>query len=384
MPVRKSVSSLSTTERAAFVQALKLLKAAPSQFNPPTPGRYDDYVYTHMQAMLVIKITDTSKPVRNGNWSMTSDMRMPMWAHRCPAFLPWHRELLHQFERDLQRVSANAQLGLPYWDWTVDQSPTALPWTEDFLGGDGQDGPVSTGPFAGKDNWELTISEDGVDHLVRGFGVDRQDAPRLPTPDEQSATLAQATYDTAPWSDDHGEATFRNQLEGWYVPSGAELPIGMHNMVHVWVGGTQGSMLPSTSPNDPVFFLHHCNIDRLWAVWQHQHPAGPFYAPAQPIDGDPGQSLNEPMIFYDNTLSSTPPWTDSPATPLSMIDHRTLNYSYDTDPPSFDIVQGVLATQKAIELSPADAARQRQIDPIKRKALRIDPRDHFRKRLREL
>jgi tyrosinase len=383
MAIRKSVSSLSATERAAFVQALKLLKAAPCQFTPPTAGRYDDYVYTHMQAMLVIKITDTSKPVRNGNWSITSDMRMPMWAHRCPAFLPWHRELLHQFERDLQQVSGNAQLGLPYWNWSVDQSPTASPWTDDCLGGDGQDGPVSTGPFAGKDNWELTISEDGVDHLVRGFGFDRQAGPRLPTPTEETATLAQATYDTAPWSDDRSEATFRNQLEGWYVPSGSDLPVGMHNVVHVWVGGTQGSMLPSSSPNDPVFFLHHCNIDRLWAVWQHQHPSGPLYTPVQPIDGDPGQSLNEPMIFYDNTLSSTPPWADPPVTPSRMIDHRTLNYSYDTDPASFDIAHGLAATRQ-VTLSPAEAARQRQIDPIKQRRLRIDGRDRFRKRLREL
>lgn len=31
-------------------------------------------------------------------------------------------------------------------------------------------------------------------------------------------------------------------------------------------------MLPGTSPNDPVFFLHHCNVDRLWWQWQQNHP----------------------------------------------------------------------------------------------------------------
>ena len=50
-----------------------------------------------------------------------------------------------------------------------------------------------------------------------------------------------------------------NALEGWI--NGPQ----HHNRVHVWIGG---SMLINTSPNDSVFFLHHCNVDRIWALWQ--------------------------------------------------------------------------------------------------------------------
>ena len=39
----------------------------------------------------------------------------------------------------------------------------------------------------------------------------------------------------------------------------------LHNRVHLWVGG---NMAPMTSPNDPVFFLHHCFVDKAWADWQ--------------------------------------------------------------------------------------------------------------------
>ena len=281
--LRKSVSSLSTAERAEFVAALKALKAAPSRFTPPTAGRYDDYVYVHMQAMLIIEINDRTKPVRNGNWTLIDEMRMPMWAHRCPAFLPWHRELLRQLERDLQTVSANPNLGLPYWNWTVDQSPTGEPWTIDLLGGDGADGPVTTGEFAGAVKWELTLSEDGVDHLVRGFGRDTTFGKRLPNTAEETDTLNLTPYDGPPWSDQRTLATFRNRLEGWNVAAFSDLPVGMHNVVHVWVGGTKGTMLPSTSPNDPAFFLHHCNIDRFWAVWQYQHQTEAPYLPVNPI-----------------------------------------------------------------------------------------------------
>jgi tyrosinase len=179
--VRKNQRSLSSAERVAFVRAAKLLKVAPSRFEPPTLSRYDDYVYVHMQAMLMMSIVDRTMAVQNGNWTQTGEMRMPMWAHRCPAFFPWHREFLHQFEVDLQRVSGDATLAIPYWDWTVDQLKNGLPWTDDLLGGDGNNGPVTTGPFAGPDQWRISLSEDGANQLMRGLGGD-PDFPVLPTP----------------------------------------------------------------------------------------------------------------------------------------------------------------------------------------------------------
>jgi tyrosinase len=380
MPVtRKNQSSLTPDERAAFVRALKLLKAAPSQCTPPTRGRYDDYVYIHMQAMLVLSITDPSKPVENGNWTSAGDMRMPMWAHRCPAFFPWHRELLHQFELDLQRVSGDPNMALPYWDWSVSQSPSALPWTDDLLGGDGGNGPVTTGPFAGPDNWKLNISEDNADRLMRGFGADPI-APRLPSPDEVAAALQASPYDQEPWSDQSADASFRNQVEGWYVPPGSPLQIAMHNLVHVWVGGTNGTMLPSTSPNDPAFFLHHCNVDRVWALWQTARQP-PFFSPAAPLDGEPGQSLNEPMTFFDPNLSSTPPWTDPPATPMSVIDHRRLGYVYDTDAPSpqLDALHELNRQVLAVPQPPPGP-----VDPAAFRILQIRPQEHFRFRRDQL
>ena len=51
---------------------------------------------------------------------------------------------------------------------------------------------------------------------------------------------------------------------------------GVHGSVHIWVGGTMSS--PHTSPADPVFWLHHANLDRLWWQWfnspqgNHQNP----------------------------------------------------------------------------------------------------------------
>jgi tyrosinase len=56
-------------------------------------------------------------------------------------------------------------------------------------------------------------------------------------------------------------------------------------------------MILSTSPNDPVFFLNHANVDRLWAEWQTAHP-GKTYAPDV---GSPGNSAESPMPPFGNT-----------------------------------------------------------------------------------
>ena len=54
-----------------------------------------------------------------------------------------------------------------------------------------------------------------------------------------------------------------------------------HGAIHSAVGGF---MTGNLSPVDPVFWLHHCNIDRLWAVWQaRQRAAGRPAFPADPI-----------------------------------------------------------------------------------------------------
>jgi tyrosinase len=80
-----------------------------------------------------------------------------------------------------------------------------------------------------------------------------------------------ATYDAPRWG--ATSSGFGSRLEGW-------LPItrgsALHNRVHVWIGG---DMLVSTSPNDPVFYLNHCNVDRMWAAWLRDR--GSLYVPSQ-------------------------------------------------------------------------------------------------------
>ena len=48
---------------------------------------------------------------------------------------------------------------------------------------------------------------------------------------------------------------------------------GIHNTIHNAVGGPNGHMTYlATSAFDPIFWLHHCNVDRLFALWQGIYP----------------------------------------------------------------------------------------------------------------
>jgi hypothetical protein len=314
MGCRKNQASLTSDERKAFVNAvLKLKNEVPSQMG--LTNRYDDYVQVHMNAMTA----------------------SPGWAHQLPAFLPWHREFLRHFELDLQKIDPTVTI--PYWDWTVDQNPalSTSPFTDVFMGGGGdpsQDDRVTTGLFAqvaGK--WPLNITtgdpppvvpsdppRDNTTYLRREFGIN---VSNLPSPTQLGVALNKTLYDVSPWNRLSIDG-FRNFVEGWRPTGGGPQN---HNRVHVWVGG---NMLPMTSPNDPVFWLNHCNIDRLWGLWMTQHPTADAYLPPSGTPGVPsGHGLNDTMIFF---AGGPAPWPDS-STPAGVTDHHALGYWYDTDQP---------------------------------------------------
>ncbi|MBL8165141.1 MAG: tyrosinase family protein [Anaerolineae bacterium] len=289
MAIRKSVNSLTAQERADYVRGVKLMKAN---------GRYDRFVRIHASVQRT--------PTINA-------------AHMGPAFLPWHRQFILEFERDLQSALGNPDFGLPYWDWAADSSlaPTAMSvWQLDLLGPNGTSeagrNPVLSGEFR-RGQWVIVPSGPGQPtFLERTFA---QDTPSLPNQAGVDAALALTLYDTPPFNQTSTNS-FRNQLEGWVGPQ------RLHNNVHVWVGG---SMSPLTSPNDPVFFLHHCNVDRIWAQWQ-LCSSTPQYLPV--TGGPTGHNRDDQMW----------PWNGSGfegrttrVRPRDVDNHRALGYFYDTE-----------------------------------------------------
>jgi len=168
-------------------------------------------------------------------------------AHRGPAFLPWHRQFLYEFESKLRDI--NPSVTIPYWDWTTPTSRFNI-FTSDFMGSNGiiqNDGtsPVLDGPFA-KGKWKITILPDDTDPSFKGDFLQRQFARwvnSLPSTEHLNVTLQETLYDTPPYNSSPFTIGFRNRLEGWIKQSGDWVNVKtegsqMHNRVHLFIGGS--------------------------------------------------------------------------------------------------------------------------------------------------
>jgi tyrosinase len=281
------------TAAQLFIDGVKKLKD-PALF--PWPGRtdlsmYDVFVFWHHQSMMLM--TPPGQTDRNA-------------AHSGPAFLPWHRYFLIRLEGMLQQAVDDSSFRIPYWDWSADAAlpnPATSPlWDMANLGQFiGVEWPVRLvmNPVTG--NLQMVSRQ-----LERGIGA----AGALPGRDSVRATVRDETvYDMNPLNSS-SPGGIRTLVEGWIGST------RIHNNVHVWVGGDMGL---SSSPNDPVFFLHHCNVDRIWAAWQAKHESA-AYVP----------DMTEPTSLQFHRLDD-PLYSvfEEQVTPRNMLDYRAY-YEYDS------------------------------------------------------
>jgi tyrosinase len=314
--VRNNIIS-DANSRNKYIQGVKLLKN--DFLRTGWPNTYDIFVIWHYNAMMTLT-PPSSTSGRNA-------------AHSGPAFLPWHRWMLVLLEHHLQRVLNDPNFGLPYWDWAADgelspdQQMTAQIWADNCMGGSGS--PVTTGPFA-EGSWQINIEQGFAPGsfspilVPTNRGLERtlgSDVNTLPTRSEVRSVVhlnePNIVYDAFPWNRNSDE--FRNGLEGW--PNGPT----MHNRIHVWIGGDMG---PSTSPNDPVFYLNHCNVDRIWAGWQQIHSNPPYVPNAQADTRLRGHRLND-RLFRITASALFDPIYRGNVRPIDLLD-TSARYTYDT------------------------------------------------------
>ncbi|WP_341874850.1 tyrosinase family oxidase copper chaperone [Streptomyces albofaciens] len=306
--VRKNYLALTAQERHRFIQAVLETKRS---------GAYDALVAIHVRA--------------NSHDYLHRDHGLRT-AHLTPSLLPWHRQFLLYFEQALRAVDPGVTL--PYWDWTRDRGHDSPLWADDFMGGDGRPGDreVTTGPFARRNGWRLRVdvrptghdvwwanghyTQDDRDYLTRAL----RPPSTLSTARQLEDALALPVYDCPPWNHESGDdppyRSFRNHLEGYAKFAWERDFAKLHGSAHRFVGGHMGYL---SSPNDPVFYLHHCFIDKIWADWQHRHPDVPHYLPLEHTRDVPG--LHTPLA----------PWHTM--TPADLLDH-TRYYRYDRLYPS--------------------------------------------------
>ncbi|KAI1750880.1 hypothetical protein F4782DRAFT_531917 [Xylaria castorea] len=288
--VRKSWYALSLGERKHYIDAVKCFRKKPARtplsFAPGARNRMDDFTVSHVNQTLYI---------HDSGWE-----------------LPWHRYMLWQYETGL-RDECGYKGAQPYWDWTlhsddITQDPL---WdgSKYSMGGNGLYVPHGTtngsvpgvpvpqvitrppgtgggcvvdGPFA---NITLTLgpvfpvaagesNRTGLEYnphcLTRDFL--QAIAQKLLSNDTASTLLSQSSL-----------ADYR-----------AFMDRSVHIAGHSYVGGDMSDIF--TSPQDPAFYFHHGQLDRLWAIWQEQAPADRLYA-----------------------TSDTQTWANSPPSPNATI-----------------------------------------------------------------
>lgn len=277
--VRKNVTELTGAEKAEFVSAIKKLKAAPAPDDPRVSNWYDHFVAEHLSKLVC--------------WN-TRQTNQGGYGHNGPDLLTWHRSFLLEFKKALSTVAGHP-MALPYWDWT-DPASTAVVFADDFMGppGDAADDYVVTkGPFR-KGEWSIEVkgfpstNPGQFDDLVRATGK-MPSMTELPPASEVQQALSRPVYDAAPWNPGADpDLSFREYLDGSIGATGQTCQDGMitvqgatgarlHATVHMYVGGQNAEGQPgaltdtATSPNDPIFWLHHTDIDRIAEAWWTTH-----------------------------------------------------------------------------------------------------------------
>ena len=230
-----------------------------------------------------------------------------MWntceAHTDPArenfFLPWHRLYVLQFEDIIRKISGEPKFTLPYWNYT-DAGSRALP-NQFRLKNDAM--------------WKSLYRGSRNPEVNAGTPIDK--VPQA-LPINLDPMKSQAYQETV------ADAGFCANLDN-----------APHGSVHVDVGNERGMGQVPWAANDPIFWLHHCNIDRIWASWNKAGGTNPNDQsfkdePFTFVDGSgakvtrkAGEALNTNGYVYDSYLPRPPGSAPFP-TPGALVDTATL------------------------------------------------------------
>ncbi|RCW87099.1 tyrosinase family protein [Paracoccus lutimaris] len=268
------------------------------------------------------------------NWYRIAFIHLLDCPHGNWWFTNWHRGFIGHFEQICRELSGYADFALPYWDWTdlprlpetffegvlnPVESPLYIATHADF---EAKLKPVMQAEWNSFSPAQL--AQEQLRHYA-DFGAlwsdaysafaDQgnarlltRDAPDLDPITRQAVslpTVLSALRPTGFVKDPRtmvvGELYFNSPVtDSHHVMAGFSILEGQpHNKVHNNVGGTvspEGLMTEFLSPLDPIFFMHHCNIDRLWDVWTRKQirnggPIGPVTSLTEQYD-------KEPYLFF--------------------------------------------------------------------------------------
>ena len=263
--VRKNINSLSPTEINSLRRGVAAMKERTE--SDPTSWWYQANIH------------GTPQGAANSGWQQCE--------HGSFQFLAWHRIYLYYFERILRDAAGNPNLTLPYWNYSdtssADNRAIPLPYRD----------PAEEG--------------NALFEVNRGDGWNL--GARLP-PSAVDTGNALSPRDFLP-----APGGLASQSFGGGNPFGpGRLEVTPHNTVHSNIGAWMGHA--EFAAQDPLFWAHHCNIDRLWEGWLalgdgRTNPSNDAF-------------LNQEYTFFDET--------GKPVTRRvgDFLDLKALGYQYES------------------------------------------------------
>ncbi len=297
---------------------------------------FDEITLAYAKAVLVMQARDDDDPT---SWrfqaALHGTVRQPPpgavgWAdcqHGSWYFLPWHRMYLYFFEKIVRAAVIEAggpeDWAVPYWNYDRPFPANTIPpaFREAQLP-DGTANPLRLTPPR------------------RAAGV-MNGAQIPPQVTSAAAALARTAYSSPPTPSFGGQRIGPVHFDGGF----GAIESTPHNVMHPTIGGQNGGQGicggalmsdPDCAALDPIFWLHHANIDRLWNVWITQ--------PGRANPTDPGW-LGQEFSFYDENGD------EQLMTPQEVLDSANqLGYVYD-DMPSFRLPE--VPPQEPADRAPA-------------------------------
>ncbi len=196
--------------------------------------------------------------IGSGTYGKLVDVHAEMhMQHTSDRLLPWHRIFLLQLEQAIRAL--HPDVSIPYWDWTKASEQSVPAWLAGVL-------PTIVTPTR-------TLTVVRAPGSISSLATIASNVPSI---------MASTTF-----------GSFASPMNG------------VHGSIHIWVGGSMSD--PDTAAADPIFWMHHANLDRLWWQW---------YNSAQ------GNHQNPPLVGMDAVMD---PW---PYTEPDTRDIAALGYTY--------------------------------------------------------
>ena len=246
---------------AIFAYAYRHMRAR----NEGNPRSWRWQWYTHFVAGNTTKSNEITR-IFGTTPTAESTLANEMW-NTCQShagqnannFLPWHRMFVYYLEQIVRETSGRPDFALPYWNYTSYDPALrgVVPWQ--FRA---SSDPVF-GTFYRPDRTVLANSGQPIHQNQPGDVMDI------------GTIMAKTTYSSV-----SGVQGFCRAVDS-----------GIHGRIHVLVGNAQNMGAVPYAGKDALFWVHHANIDRMWASWNRNGGANPTT----------GSWLDTEFVFADGT-----------------------------------------------------------------------------------